>query len=80
MMPARLHSPTVGFTPTTPVIDDGQMIEPPVSVPTVTAARFAAAATPDPELDPHGVRSSAYGLRHWPPRALQPLDAFRPRQ
>ena len=26
-----------------------------------------------PELDPHGLRSSAYGLRHWPPRALQPL-------
>ncbi len=59
MMPARLHSPTVGLMPTTPLIDDGHMIEPPVSVPMVSAARFAEAAVPDPELDPQGLRSSA---------------------
>ncbi len=35
------------------------MIEPPVSVPIVSAARLADAATPDPELEPHGLRSSA---------------------
>ena len=32
--------------------------------------------TPDPELDPDGVRSSAYGFRVCPPRPLQPLDEW----
>ena len=32
-----------------------------------------------PELEPHGLRSRASGLRHWPPRALQPLVARSPR-
>ena len=35
----------------------GQMIDPSVSVPTPTAARFAAMAAPVPELDPHALRS-----------------------
>jgi len=39
-----------------------------------TAARLAAAAAPDPELDPEGLRSSAYGFLVWRrPRPLQPL-------
>ena len=59
MMPARLHRPTVGLIPTTPLIDAGHMIEPPVSVPMVSATRLAEAAVPDPELDPQGLRSSA---------------------
>src|SRR3546814_3389652 len=37
-----------------------------------TAARLAAIALPVPALEPQGLRSSAYGLRVWPPRALQP--------
>ena len=78
MIPVRLHSPTVGLMPTMPFIDDGHMMDPLVSVPIVMAARLADAATPEPELDPHGFRSSAYGLRHWPPRALQPLVARSP--
>src|SRR5437879_11252061 len=53
---------------------DGETIEPSVSVPIATAQRLAATATPEPELDPDGVRSRAYGLRHCPPRPLQPLD------
>ena len=40
------------------------------------AARLAAIAAPVPELDPQGLRSSAYGFFVWPPRALQPLDDF----
>jgi hypothetical protein len=36
--------------------DDGIRIEPLVSVPMVNAAKFAAAATPDPPLDPPGAR------------------------
>ena len=37
------------------------------------AARLAATATADPELDPDGFRSSAYGFFVCPPRPLQPL-------
>src|SRR5439155_3865889 len=53
---------------------DGETIEPSVSVPIAPAQRFAAAAAPEPELDPDGLRSSAYGLRHCPPRPLQPEE------
>jgi hypothetical protein len=59
MMPARLTRPRVGLTPTTPLTDAGQTIEPSVSVPTAPAARSAATATPEPELEPQGLRSSA---------------------
>jgi len=73
MMPRPLTSPTVGLIPTMPFIDEGQTMEPSVSVPTAAAHRLADTATPDPELEPHGLRSSAYGLRVCPPRPLQPL-------
>ena len=33
----------------------------------------SATATPEPALDPHGERRGSYGLRAWPPTALQPL-------
>ena len=79
-MPVRLTRPSVGLMPTTPLAPAGQTIEPSVSVPTATVARFAAAATPDPELEPHGLRSSAYGLLVWPPTALQPLDDWNARK
>src|SRR4051812_29375973 len=72
-MPERLTSPSVGLIPTRPHADDGQTIEPSVSVPTATAHRLAAVAAPEPELEPQAFRSSAYGLRVCPPRALQPL-------
>jgi hypothetical protein len=55
----RESRPTVGFRPTMPFSAEGQVIEPSVSVPTAMAARLAATATPLPELDPHGFRSSA---------------------
>jgi hypothetical protein len=45
----------VGLMPTTELAAEGQSIEPSVSDPSVTAAMLAAAATPDPALDPHGV-------------------------
>src|SRR6185436_263832 len=73
MMPRPLTSPSVGLIPTSPFAPDGQTIDPSVSVPTPMAARLAAMAAPVPELDPQGFRSSAYGLRHCPPRPLQPL-------
>src|SRR5215467_6274798 len=72
-MPLRLSAPSVGLIPTRPLLFDGDTIEPSVSVPTPTAARFAAIAAPVPELDPDGLRSSAYGFFVCPPRPLQPL-------
>src|SRR5687767_5939977 len=74
MIPDRLTSPTVGLMPTTPFAPDGQTIEPSVSVPTATVARSAAAATPEPELEPHGFRSRTWAMLFWPPIPLQPLD------
>src|SRR5438034_865452 len=71
MTPDRLTRPSVGLIPTMPQHVDGETIEPSVSVPIATAQRLAATATPEPELDPDGVRSRAYGLRHCPPRPLQ---------
>src|SRR5262245_65516014 len=71
--PERLTRPRVGLIPTMPLIEDGQMMDPSVSVPIATAHRLAETATPEPELDPHGLRLGAKGFRHWPPRALHPL-------
>src|SRR5580765_1714992 len=72
-MPVRLRRPCVGLIPTSAALLDGETIEPSVSVPIAAAARLAAAATAEPELDPDGLRSSAYGFLVWPPRPLQPL-------
>src|SRR6478752_8512587 len=74
MIPARLTRPTVGLIPTTPLAEAGHTMEPSVSVPTATAPKLAETAAAEPELEPHGFRSSTNGLRHCPPRALQPLD------
>src|ERR1044071_1338047 len=74
MIPERLTRPIVGLIPTNEFADEGQTTEPSVSVPIAAAQRFAAAATPDPELEPHGFRSNAYGFLVCPPRPLQPLD------
>src|SRR4051812_32458521 len=60
--------------PTTPLLLDGPMIEPVVSVPTVAAAKLAAAATPEPELEPAGVRLRSYGFFGLPP-TVEPLNA-----
>src|SRR5512136_1887719 len=72
-MPERLTNPIVGLIPTMPQQDEGETIEPSVSVPTATAARLAATATAEPELEPEGFRSRAYGFFVCPPRPLQPL-------
>ena len=62
--------------PAKPFDDDGQTMEPSVSVPMPPAARFAEMPAPVPELEPHGLRSSAYGFRVSPPRPLHPLDEW----
>src|SRR5690348_9276386 len=74
MTPAREVSPSVGLMAATMLAPAGDRIDPFVSVPRATAQRLAATAAPDPELEPMGLRSSAYGFRHCPPRPLQPLD------
>src|SRR5439155_13478710 len=71
--PARLVRPTVGLVPTTPLALAGQTMLPSVSLPNETAAKFADAAAPEPELDPHGLRLMPYGLLVCPPRPDQPL-------
>src|SRR5438874_8624674 len=73
-MPVRLTRPSVGLMPTSPIAAEGHTMDPSVSAPTPTAARFAAMAAPVLELDPHGLRSNAYGFFTWPPRPLHPLD------
>ena len=80
MTPARLVSPSVGLMPTSPVVEDGQTIDPSVSLPRAAAARFALMAVPDPELEPHGLWSSTYGLRHCPARPLHPLEDWNERK
>jgi hypothetical protein len=69
--PARLVNPTVGLIPTTEFSDAGQIMEPSVSVPSVTAAMLAAAAMDDPVLDPHGLAVSTYGFCTKATRSIQ---------
>src|SRR5262250_2882350 len=80
MIPERLIRPSVGLIPTSPVNEEGERMEPSVSVPTATAQRLAATAAAEPELEPDGFRFSTYGFRVWPPRALQPLVEWAPRK
>src|SRR5947208_10457754 len=79
-MPARETRPNVGLIPTSEPAAAGQTIEPSVSVPTPTTAKFAAIAAAVPELEPQGLRSNTYGFLHWPPRALHPLDELLDRK
>ncbi len=56
MIPLLLSKPTVGLSPTKPLAFEGQVMDPLVSVPMVNTAKLAEAATPDPALEPHGLR------------------------
>src|SRR2546429_4067899 len=80
IIPSCETNPTVGLSPTLRLFPEGQTTEPSVSVPTVAAQRLAAAATAEPELDPHGSKLRRYGSRVKPPRALQPLNGAKPRE
>ena len=71
-MPCVGTEPTVGLMPTTPFSDDGQVIDPSVSVPIARGAKPAASAAPAPEEEPPALRSSAHGLPVRPPTADQP--------
>ena len=54
-IPDLLTRPTVGLNPTIPLMDDGQDIDPLVSVPIAISTIPAATATAEPELEPHGL-------------------------
>ena len=49
-------------------------MDPSVSVASAAEPSAAAVAAPEPELEPHGLRSRMYGMLHWPPTPLQPLE------
>jgi hypothetical protein len=55
----RLTNPTVGLIPTMPLMDEGLVTDPSVSLPIAAAHKLLAEAAPDPELEPDGLRSSA---------------------
>ena len=61
MMPERLIRPSVGLIPTMPLVCDGQMIEPSVSVPRAAAQKEAATAAAEPDEEPQAERSSEWG-------------------
>ena len=79
-MPPRDTSPRVGLWPTIPVAPAGHTIEPSVSVPIATWASDAATPAPEPDDDPHALRSRTWGLLVSPPTALQPLVESLPRK
>src|SRR4249919_2104571 len=79
IVPERPISPAVGFNPTTPQSEDGITIEPYVSSPTAPAAKLAATAAAEPELESPVPKFNAYGLRPMPARALHPPRLGNPR-
>src|SRR5215469_7011338 len=72
-MPSLLTRPSVGLSPTIPQLFDGLTIEPSVSVPIASGASPAATATPEPELEPDGLRPVPYGFTACPPSVDHPL-------
>ena len=62
----RVPRPRLGFSPTSPHIDEGTRIEPPMSLPCATATIPAATAAADPPLEPPVDRSGAHGFRDGP--------------
>lgn len=55
MTPLLDTTPTLGLNPTSEAVAAGLMMEPSVSVPSATRARFAATPTAEPELEPQGL-------------------------
>src|ERR1700676_4020837 len=69
-IPSRLISPAVGRIPTRLFAEEGERIEPPVSEPVPTAAKFAATAAAVPPDEPPGVLVKSWGFLGWLPNAL----------
>ncbi len=77
-MPYAGTSPTVGRMPTRLWAFDGLMIEPEVSVPTVSIDSAAAPAVPDPDHEPLGFWSASSAWSTWPVRLAKP-DGWLPK-
>ena len=73
IIPDLLTSPTVGFIPTIPLTDAGQLIDPLVSVPIDIFKTPEETATAEPELEPHGLLFFPCVLKVCPPILDQPL-------
>ena len=56
----------LGLSPTSPHIDDGTRIEPPMSLPSATAVMPDATPAAAPPLEPPAERSRSHGLRVGP--------------
>ena len=69
----RGTDPTVGFIPTHPFKEAGQMIDPSVSVPTASETKPAETAAPEPEEDPPALCACRHGFAVSPPTADHPL-------
>lgn len=81
MQPVRGTRPYVGRSPTTPHVAAGEMIDPPVSVPTANPTSPAAAAEAGPAEEPLDPFSGFHGLRvrarnHRSPTASSPVDSL----
>src|SRR5213593_2193044 len=84
MAPKRLTRPYVGRRPVTPQRDDGETMDPSVSVPSENPIRPAAVADAGPAddpLEPRRSSSGAHGLRvtppnHFGPCASAPIESF----
>src|SRR6266481_2503638 len=73
--PKRLTRPYVGLKPVTPQVEEGETIDPSVSVPIENPTRpadVAEAGPADEPLDPARSSSGAQGLRVTPPNHFGP--------
>src|SRR6266436_2472737 len=85
--PKRLTRPYVGLKPVTPQVEDGETIDPSVSVPIenpTKPADVAEAGPADEPLEPVWSSSGAHGLRvtppnHFGPWASAPIESFATR-
>ena len=65
-IPSVEIAPHVGLKPTMPQNEEGDRIEPPVSLPSAIGTQPAPTATPEPLLEPPDTRSGFQGLRAGP--------------
>lgn len=66
----------VGFKPTIAFLVDGEIIEPSVSLPRETAAKFTEMDTAEPLLEPEGFWFKTYALTVCPRRPFHPLGTL----
>ncbi len=73
MPPALLTRPNVGRKPVAPQVDDGEMMEPQVSVPIAKGTRPATVAEAEPAEEPDEPKRRFQGLLVRPPYQRSPM-------